>query len=255
MKKVLFLLSVSTILVVSSTSFTSAANNLIADQVISFYEVPLVCGAAPEIGCGSRLKPLFLDMAKESLIKESWSNRQGTVLAIIWNETAQNEKVREKIVRPIFKKNVVYAQLISNQTAINELTASLNGKDKWYKGMEVDLLSIEEAGVIAESLTKFAKNEGLISEQEAATIKSSFEDYFKKELTQVRTYDNLKSFETQEKWRNDGYQIYVSHIGKERADKVSEFYNKYQEGQMEEKVNAKSCYDKKGKKKDCCQKS
>lgn len=31
------------------------------DENISFHAVPLVCDAAPEIGCGSRSKPLLLD--------------------------------------------------------------------------------------------------------------------------------------------------------------------------------------------------
>jgi len=37
-------------------------------EIISFYEVPLVCGAAPEIGCGSRAKPVLLEMEKNSAV-------------------------------------------------------------------------------------------------------------------------------------------------------------------------------------------
>ena len=217
------------------------------ESAISFYEVPLICGAAPEIGCGSRLKPLFIDMAKQAEIKESWSNRRGTVIAVVWNEPSPNDKARRKILEPIFKRNTVAAQMISDPELIHKLTASFNGGGKWYKGMDVDLLSIEEAGVIAESLTGFAKDAGLITTDEATLIRRDIENYFKKELTQVRTYDNLKSQETQEKWRMDGYQIYVNHIGKERADKVSEFYSKTYE------IDTESCCDKKGKK-DCCKK-
>lgn len=246
------------LIAISGIALNSCADGNAAPTIekekITFYEVPLICGAAPEIGCGSRLKPLFLDTEKEPQIKESWSNRQGTVVAFVWNEPLPNEKEREQIINPIFKKNTIDAQLISNQSTIDDLTVSLNGKDKWYKGMDVDLLSIEEAGIIAESLTKFAKDEGLLTDQEAALIKKDIEDYFKKELTQVRTYDNLKSEETQEKWSKDGYQIYVSHIGKERADKISEFYEKYSNGEINEKMKGKSCCDKKGKKKDCCKK-
>jgi len=237
-----------------SSGFRSGMVTIDSQDVISFYAVPLVCGAAPEIGCGSRLKPLFLDLEKEDEIVEAWSNRQGTVVAIIWNASVRSKNVLEQIIQPIFKQNSVEARLITRRTEVKDLMSSFQGRDKWYKGMEVDLLSIVEAGIIAESLTKFAKDGGLISDQEEALIKKDIEDYFKRELTQVRSFENLKSDETQEKWRKDGYQLYVKHIGTERADKVSEFYQSFQNEETETRMKGKSCCDKKGCKKDCCKK-
>ena len=222
-------------------------------ETMSFYEVPLVCGAAPEIGCGSRLKPLFLDFSKVDHVKEIWSNRQGTVVAIVWKEPILSRKERQAIVQPIFEHNIVDAQLISSQSKIAELTSSFQGRDKWYRGMDVDLLSIEEAGIIAESLTSFALNEGVITNEESAAIKRDLEDYFKNELTQVRSFENLKSESTQERWRQDGYQIYVNHIGEERAQKVSELYHSMENRELEVKMNPKSCCTKKARK-DCCKK-
>ena len=222
-------------------------------QIISFYEVPLICGAAPEIGCGSRLKPLFMDLGEVRQLKEVWSNRQGTVVAIVWNEPVPSKRGQQAIVLPIFKKNIVDAQLISNRSTLSELITSFNGYDKWYRGMDVDLLSIEEASIIAESLTSFANEASLITNEEAASIKSELKEYFKNELPQVRTFDNLKSESTQERWRQDGYQIYVNHIGSERAQKVSELYNTCENQELEVKINSKSCCNKKSRK-DCCKK-
>jgi len=254
MKRTFIFYSVPISFIFITSGFRPATLAINSQNAITFYEVPLVCGAAPEIGCGSRLKPLFLDIEKENKIQESWSNRKGTVVAIVWNAPVPNKKEREQIIQPIFKQNTVDARLISSHAKITELMSSFQEKDKWYKGMEVDLLSIEEAGIIAESFTKFTKVEGLITDQEVALIKKDFEDYFKKELTQVRSYDNLKSDETEEKWKQDGYQIYINHIGLERAEKVSEFYHKYQNGEIESGPNGKSCCDKKGCKKACCKK-
>lgn len=213
---------------------------------ITFYEVPLVCGAAPEIGCGSRLKPLFIDTEKEKAIKESWSNRQGTIIAIIWNEPAN-----EELIQSLFKKHDIEAKPISENEKKEELTTSLEGKDKWYKGMDVDQLSLEEAGIIASTLTMFAKDAKLITEQEASTIKKELEEYFKKELVIVRTNKELRSEKTQGRWRADGYNIYVKNIGKERADKVAVLFDN-------DFSNTKEC-DTEGecagdKKKDCCKK-
>ena len=235
-------------------SSTYASDNMASrTETISFYEVPLICGAAPEIGCGSRLKPLFLDFSKVDHIKEVWSNRQGTVVAVVWKEPLLSKKERLAIVQPIFDRNTVDAQLISNQSKIAELTTSFQNGDKWYRGMDVDRLSIEEAGIIAESLTSFALNEGVITNEESAAIKSDLENYFKDELTQVRSFENLKSESTQERWRKDGYQIYVDHIGVERTQKVSELYHALENRELEVKMNPKSCCSKKAGK-DCCKK-
>lgn len=229
-----FLLFTIASLVIHSCTQGKTANN--TKEIITFYEVPLVCGAAPEIGCGSRLKPVFMDTEKEKTIKESWSNRHGTVIAIVWNEAAN-----EKLIQSIFNKHSVDAKLIVADAEETKLTVSLRGKDKWYKGMEVDQLSIEEAGVIATSLTNFAKGTKLINKDEAASIKKDLEDYYKKELIVVRTNEELGSNATQKKFREDGYNIFVKHIGKERADKLSELYDSGTED-----------YDAKDKNDACC---
>lgn len=218
-------------------------NTLTSDgSIITFYEVPLVCGAAPEIGCGSRIKPFFIDTEKEKQIKESWSNREGTIIGIIWAATATDKSVRENLIQPLFKKHSIEAKLISDDEITGHM-ASMK-KDQWYKGMAVDSLSHEEAGVIAEGLTKFALDKGLINATEKQLIKTNLEEYFKKELVIVRTCDELKAEETQERWHKDGYQIYVTHIGKVRADSVSNYYSEY------EKIKKEKC-EKDGKKTSC----
>ena len=58
------------------------------NEIITFYDVPLVCGAAPAIGCGSRAKPLLIDLERQSAIKEAWLNRAGTIVAIVWSGPA-----------------------------------------------------------------------------------------------------------------------------------------------------------------------
>ena len=45
------------------------------EPVITFYKTPLVCNAAPQIGCGSRAKPTLLELEKNPAVKEAWLNR------------------------------------------------------------------------------------------------------------------------------------------------------------------------------------
>lgn len=234
--------------------FASCGKNKIQSKqqtdIISYYEVPLVCGAAPDIGCGSRIKPFFIDTKKEALIKESWSNRQGTVIAIVWNETASNTEDRENLIQPIFQKHGIEAILISNNNEIKELMSSFRSESKWYKEMDIDKLSLEEAGVIADDLTMFAKDSVLITEQERILIKNEIEAYFKKELVIVRNEHELTAEETRNRWHDTSFKIYVKYIGPKRTNVVSAMFEKYQ-AQKESCKKDKSCCDKDESKKGC----
>ena len=50
---------------------------------LSFYEVPLVCPAASQIGCGSASKPLLLGLESSGVASEAWLNRAGTVMSVL----------------------------------------------------------------------------------------------------------------------------------------------------------------------------
>ena len=75
------------------TSFAFAEDTKIAVKTdrVSLLEVPLRCEAAPEIGCGSRSKPILLELERESIIREAWLNDTGTVLAVVGTEGSTRE--------------------------------------------------------------------------------------------------------------------------------------------------------------------
>jgi hypothetical protein len=196
---------------------------------ITFYEVPLVCGADTSIGCGSRIKPFFIDTEKEKDIKESWTNKKGTVIAIVWNG-----QENENLVQTLFGKHEIEGRRVADATAVKKLAVTFREKGKWLKGMDVDQLSMIEAGTISHSLTQFALDAKLLTAAECQKIREEIEAYFKKELLKVRTPAELKDPATQEKWMQDGYAIYEKHLGKQRADSVSALYLSTQEGLMQE---------------------
>ena len=187
---------------------------------ISFYDVPLVCGADSTIGCGSRIKPLFIESAKQKEIKESWTNRQGTVIAFVWANNVPDSDLAENL----FKQFDIDGSPITNKKQISQLMESFKGQQHWYQGMAVDSLSLHEAGTIASNSTQVIINAGLITEEEASGIRPEIENYFKTELVKVRNVDELIQDE-RTKWMEDSYQIYASRIGKDRADKVSAYYS------------------------------
>jgi hypothetical protein len=203
-------------------------------ESVIFYKVPLECGAAPEIGCGSRIKPLFIDTEKEDAIKESWTNRQGTIIAIKWKANSEPEE-NGKLIQSLFKKHNIEAELVTKEKEKNKLLLSLEKKSgQWLEGMEVDKLSIEEAGVIAESHTNFAFKAKLLSQDEYDKIRNDIEEYFKKELVKVRTYDELISEKTQSTWMEKAFAIYVKHVGAERAELISKYYVEHEMEIIEE---------------------
>ena len=211
------------------------------EKTISFYKVPLVCGADREIACGSRVKPLFIETEKVKEIKESWINRQGTVIAIVWQENISQEE-KEIIIQPLFKKCDIVSELISDEATEKELSekffanlAPTQKEDKWFKGMDVDQLSLEEARAIGDSATLFALNSNLITEPEALQIKKEIEEYMKTELVKVRTYKQLTSDETDLQWKKYGYEVYTKYIGAERAEKVRNYFIEYQKKIIKEK--------------------
>jgi hypothetical protein len=208
---------------ISLTSLFSSCSDVISNDNITFYEVPLVCGAAPEIGCGSRIKPFFLDLKNESSVESAWTNRQGTVFAVKWKK---NQKDGHFItVQGLFEKHKIDAELIENRKLRDSLFLALTADStKWLSVYEVDSLSHYEAGVIAGTLTDFAREADLINKDEQQKIRFDIEKYFKTELVKVRTEEELRSEETQHQWLIDGFQIYQKHIGKDRAEAVRRFF-------------------------------
>ena len=110
-----------------NTSFNDTKKN------INFLDVNLVCGAAPNIGCGSRSRPILVDLEKEKSIEEAWLNRKGTVVAVVWEEATQPDI---NALTSIFKKHNKEFTVLEGK-ALKEQLKSFK-TDKWYKGTDVN---------------------------------------------------------------------------------------------------------------------
>ena len=135
---------------ISSHSGTPDERKLDLDNGVGFFNVPLVCNAAPQIGCGSRAKFIMLDLMKDSSVKEAWLNRNGTVMAVVWNE-GMGVASRQTALAAVFSLHELPIEQVSEHDR-NSLAENFTAKEKWYKGSDVDALSIEEAGVIADRI-------------------------------------------------------------------------------------------------------
>ncbi|MEO6435968.1 MAG: hypothetical protein ABIP55_09430 [Tepidisphaeraceae bacterium] len=65
---------------------------------VSFFEVPLVCAAAPRLGCGKLAKPILSEIEGEEPVREAWLNRKGTVLAVVWAGRSENRAGTERVM-------------------------------------------------------------------------------------------------------------------------------------------------------------
>jgi len=182
-------------------------NNSADKKIITFYDAALVCGAAPAIGCGSRAKPLLKDLEQQSAIEEAWLNRAGTIVAIVWSGPIDTAEV----AKPIFERHEV-----QYKERRDDMPTSFRKEEGWFRGAEVDRLSLEEAQEIAETSVSAAERERLVSGEEAARIESDIEAYFREELVKLRTKQELLQ-DAGGKFQQAVLDIYERHIGMERT--------------------------------------
>jgi hypothetical protein len=167
---------------VVNSKFINAMGSI--NDNVSFYEVPLVCNAAPSIGCGSRAKPVLVSLEKLDVIKEAWLNRKGNVIAIVWSEDSSPEFRTKEVAELFNENNLETSELVDDEYSIN-FESFLSHKD-WYRREDVNTLSKEEAGIIADQLM-----EVIISNTE---LGDENQELLKKEIHYV-FYDFFLNFE------------------------------------------------------------
>ncbi|MBS3921718.1 MAG: mercuric transport protein MerTP [Nitrosarchaeum sp.] len=143
---------------------------------VSFYEAPLVCHAAPSIGCGSKAKFLLVDLEKYiDAVEGAWLNKTGTVVAVKWNTKTETAKKVEIIKTVSTNHNIMLTTLAQKEAT--DYAKTFPNSSEWYKGKEVDKLSKAEAGIIAKNT--------IASYKEKKLIKPSFEKQFQADIEKI----------------------------------------------------------------------
>lgn len=116
----------------------------------TFYRVPLMCHAARGLGCGSRAKPVLLDLQKRPIVEEAWLNQTGEILAVVWTH-GSDAAARSSTIRAVTEAHdVSMAELDTN--ARDAALKSFRSGTGWHRGTDVDRLSEQEAQVISDRL-------------------------------------------------------------------------------------------------------
>jgi hypothetical protein len=118
----------------------------------SFYRVPLMCSAVRGLGCGTRAKPVLLDLQRKSVVREAWLNDAGDVLAVVWTGGSSGDD-RESAAKVTAAAHDVSMDLLAG-AARDAAAVSFGSGAGWHRGTDVDRLSEREAQVISDRLLR-----------------------------------------------------------------------------------------------------
>jgi hypothetical protein len=152
---------------------------------VSVFQAPLQCPAAPQIGCGSRAKPMLLELEHDSNVSEAWLNRAGTKIAVVW-KTESKAKARRSVVTKLKEQE---ATEIKGRARDETITEFLSGNG-WYRGADVDRLSEEEAGIIAARLVRRVEAKTTLPKEKAEALQRALADALRKRFTDDKTNQN-----------------------------------------------------------------
>jgi len=145
---------------------------------ISVFKAPLVCPAAPQIGCGSASKPILLDLERQPGVLEAWLNRAGTNIAVVWKPES-NAEARRKVVAGLKEDRATELGGTARDEAVKDFLSGTG----WYHGADVDRLSEEEADIIAARLVRWVKAKTALPKDKAEGLQHAFSDTLRKDLT------------------------------------------------------------------------
>ncbi len=132
----------------TSRVFAAQPDSMLAD--VALYQVPLMCPAASGLGCGSRAKPILLDLEKRPGVEAAWLNEAGDILAVVWTCTIGAAE-QQAVIAAVTDAHHVSISELDAERRPTALTSFRSGAG-WHKGADVDRLSEREAGVIADRL-------------------------------------------------------------------------------------------------------
>ena len=153
---------------------------------ISVFKAPLVCPAAPQIGCGSASKPILLDLEQQPGVLEAWLNRAGTRIAVVWKPDA-DAATRRKVVADLKEDHVTE---LDGKLRDETVTNFVSGKD-WYHGADVDRLSEEEAGIIAARLVRRVQAKTPLAQDKAERLQEVLAGALRKCFTEAGSQERL----------------------------------------------------------------
>ena len=162
----------------SSAAPLAAKGPSVSSERVSLFEVPLECGAAEGLGCGSAAKPILSELDGNSRVAEARINHPGTVLAVVWK--SPNDR-SDNAVEALFEKHKLAAATLrgpAREKALREFQS-----EQWYGAADVDRLSEHEARVIAARIVNRAGSRLALAPNRLSALTEDLALVFARHLT------------------------------------------------------------------------
>lgn len=195
-KTIINTIVVALLILTTTFSLMAAPKN-----TITFYKVPLVCSAAPSIGCGSKAKPVLEQLEKNNNVAEAWLNHTGTVIAVKWKSNI-NTATGQNNINSLFKEQNLNVSIVSGKE-YDAILKNFNKKTDWLRYNELDKLSKIEAGVIASRLVARVNAKTPLNEETMASLEEGFKNVFDSRFTNKNTSQQIQ----QDKLNDDLLQV------------------------------------------------
>ncbi len=170
-------------------SFLSSCAFVSPPEKVTFYDVDMVCSAAHHIGCGSMAKPLFKAMEETDEIEEAWMDRKGVVVGLVWKDGTAASR-QEELTQSLFEKHHITGERVAS-AGRDTLEKQFRAAGLWYRGAEVDELSKEEAGVIADRIIDMLKEGGPVADSIAKPMREEIRQLFEDKFLAITGIDEI----------------------------------------------------------------
>lgn len=205
------LFTLACISILASCAFVSPSDRL------TFYDVDMVCSAAHQIGCGSMAKPLLKAMEETDEIDEAWMDRQGVVVGLVWKEGTSASK-QDELTHSLFEKYDIGAKSV-NAAGRDTLEKNFRVAGSWYRSAEVDELSKEEAGVIADRIIGMLREGGPVADSIAAPMREEIRQLFADKFVAITGIDEIDE-EAMAQLETNAGKVIARYVGEERKDQL-----------------------------------
>lgn len=144
-------------------------------EQLDFFEVALVCPAAPKIGCGSRARPALLALLADRRVTGAWLNEAGTRIAIAWRDPRETMSTGE--LDDLLIPNGLTTQSV--QVDGRRELLSTRSNTRWYDSESVQALSDHEAQIIAVRLVKRLAARTVLTERQQEQLPEPIAEIFR----------------------------------------------------------------------------
>lgn len=135
---------------------------------------------APEVGCGSRARPILVELEGHSTVRSARLNGTGTVLAVLGKGPSSRES-RARLVLAALEAEGAQAEELNGPLREQALKSYAEGEE-WYGAAETDHLSEREAGLVARRLVRRVKTAIALADGQAAALEAALAAVFHRRL-------------------------------------------------------------------------